>query len=182
MSLAAGAGTSLALALAPSPFAFYDAFDWLMGSFVDRSLKQAAAALIPAAVAGALILRRAAALDLLALGEDVVASVGLKPRRSAIEVVVLSRNRGRRMRRGLRRDRLRRTDRTGLRPAAERAATRAGRCFRQRRSARCWCCSPTLCRAPLLLGRAIPVGVITTLAGTPLFIAVLLSMRRRLTS
>ena len=45
--LAAGAATSLALALAPSPFAFYDAFDWLMGSFVDRSLGQAAAALDP---------------------------------------------------------------------------------------------------------------------------------------
>ena len=47
ISLAAGAATSLALALAPSPFAFYDAFDWLMGSFADRSLAQAAAALDP---------------------------------------------------------------------------------------------------------------------------------------
>ena len=45
VSLAAGAATSLLLALAPSPFAFYDSFEWLMGSFVDRSLPQAAAAL-----------------------------------------------------------------------------------------------------------------------------------------
>ena len=42
ISLAAGAATSLALALAPSPFAFYDAYDWLMGNFADRSLAQAA--------------------------------------------------------------------------------------------------------------------------------------------
>ena len=79
ISLAAGAATSLALALAPSPFAFYDAFDWLMGSFADRSLAQAAAALVPAAIAVTLLLRRARALDLLALGEDVAASLGLRP-------------------------------------------------------------------------------------------------------
>ena len=32
------------------------------------------------------------------------------------------------------------------------------------------------------LDRSIPVGVLTTLAGTPVFLAVLVSMRRRLTS
>ena len=90
ISLAAGAATSLALALAPSPFAFYDAFDWLMGSFVDRSLGQAAAALIPAGIATALLLRRAAALDLIALGDDVAASLGIRPRALAVEVIALS--------------------------------------------------------------------------------------------
>ena len=90
ISLACGAATSLALALAPSPFAFYDAFDWLMGSFTDRSLGQAAAALIPAAVAAALLLRHARALDLLALGEDVAASLGHRPRRLGMEIVALS--------------------------------------------------------------------------------------------
>ena len=90
LSLAAGAATSLALALAPSPFAFYDAFDWLMGSFVDKSLPQAAAALVPAAIASALLLRRAAALDLLALGDDVAASLGVRPRRLAAEVIAAS--------------------------------------------------------------------------------------------
>lgn len=90
VSLAAGAATSLLLALAPSPFAFYDAFDWLMGSFTDRSLAQAAAALIPASMAGALLLRRSRALDLMALGDDVLASMGHKPRRLGMEVICLS--------------------------------------------------------------------------------------------
>nr|MDQ3078360.1 iron ABC transporter permease [Pseudomonadota bacterium] len=90
IALAAGAATSLALALAPSPFAFYDAFDWLMGSVVDRSLPQALAALIPAAVACGFILRRTQALDLIALGEDVAASLGHRPRRLALEVICLS--------------------------------------------------------------------------------------------
>ena len=89
ISLAAGAATSLALALAPSPFAFYDAFDWLMGSVVDRSLGQALAALIPAAIACGLLLRRAHALDLIALGDDVAASLGHRPRRLAREIVAL---------------------------------------------------------------------------------------------
>jgi iron complex transport system permease protein len=42
ISALAGALTTLALALAPSPFAFYDAYDWLMGSLVDRSLEPGA--------------------------------------------------------------------------------------------------------------------------------------------
>ena len=90
IALAAGAATSLALALAPSPFAFYDAFDWLMGSVVDRSLGQVLAALVPAALACAFLLRRAPALDLVALGEDVAASLGHRPRRLALEVILLS--------------------------------------------------------------------------------------------
>src|SRR4051794_35865281 len=90
VSLAGGAATSLLLALAPSPFAFYDSFEWLMGSFVDRSLAQAAIALIPAAIACALLATRSRALDLLALGEDVVASLGHRPQRLAFEVIALS--------------------------------------------------------------------------------------------
>ena len=90
ISLSAGAATSLALALAPSPFAFYDAFDWLMGSVVDRSLTQALAALVPATLACLFLLRRARALDLVALGEDVAASLGHRPRRLAFEVIFLS--------------------------------------------------------------------------------------------
>lgn len=90
VAMAAGAATSLALALAPSPFAFYDAFDWLMGSFVDRSLSQAIAALLPAALAVAMLLRRSDALDLMALGDDVAAASGLRPMRLAREVVLFT--------------------------------------------------------------------------------------------
>jgi iron complex transport system permease protein len=76
ISALAGALTTLALALAPSPFAFYDAYDWLMGSLVDRSLAQAAFAAVPAFVAMALLLRLRAPLDSLTLGEEVAQSLG----------------------------------------------------------------------------------------------------------
>ena len=67
ISALAGALTTLALALAPSPFAFYDAYEWLMGSLVDRSLAQAAFALVPAAISILLLWRQVPALDSLAL-------------------------------------------------------------------------------------------------------------------
>ena len=180
VSLAAGAATSLLLALAPSPFAFYDSFEWLMGSFTDRNLGQAAA-LVPAAIACGLLLRRSRALDLMALGDDVLASLGHRPRRIAIELVALSAIAvgacvsvcgaigfvgliapvvARRMVRG----------------HPGRAMVPAG-----------------LIGALLLLladfatrnvtlDHAIPVGVLTTLIGTPMFIAILLSMRGRMAS
>ena len=181
ISLAAGALTSLALALAPSPFAFYEAFDWLMGSLVDRSLAQAAAALIPALLAAALLARRASALDRLALGEDVAASMGLAPGRLRKEVVLLSAVAvggcvavcgavgfvgliapvfARRLTRG--------HPGRALIPAAAIGAL-------------------ILVGADLLtrlapLGRTIPLGVVTAALGTPLFLWVLLGMRGKLTS
>ncbi|MGZ8349683.1 MAG: FecCD family ABC transporter permease [Allosphingosinicella sp.] len=76
ISALAGALTTLALALAPSPFAFYDAYDWLMGSLVDRSLPQTLFAVVPALFTFAWLLRLARPLDSLALGEDVAQSLG----------------------------------------------------------------------------------------------------------
>ncbi len=181
VSLAAGAATSLLLALAPSPFAFYDSFDWLMGNLTDRSLSQAAAALIPASIASALLLRRRAPLDMLVLGEDVVASLGLRPRKLALEVVALS------------------AISVGacvsvcgaigfvglIAPVLARRVTRG-------HPGKAMIPAGLIGGALVLLAdlvtrnipldRAIPVGVITTLAGTPLFIALVLSMRRRLTA
>lgn len=181
VSLAAGAATSLLLALAPSPFAFYDAFDWLMGSFTDRSLGQAATALIPAAIACVLLIRRARALDLMALGDDVLASLGHRPRRLGIEIVALS------------------AIAVGacvsvcgaigfvglIAPVVARRLARGhpGRAL----------VPAGLIGGALVLGadllvraipldRAIPVGVVTTLIGTPVFIAVLMSMRGRMAS
>ncbi|QAY79387.1 iron ABC transporter permease [Sphingosinicella sp. BN140058] len=90
ISALAGALTTLALALAPSPFAFYDAYDWLMGSLVDRSLAQAAFAGGPALLTVLLLLRLRRPLDLLTLGEDVVQSLGHDLRRLRIEIVALT--------------------------------------------------------------------------------------------
>jgi iron complex transport system permease protein len=90
ISALAGALTTLALALAPSPFAFYDAYDWLMGSLVDRSLGQAAFAAVPALAAILLLLRLAPALDSLALGEEVAQSLGYDVGRLRLWVVCLT--------------------------------------------------------------------------------------------
>ena len=181
IALAAGAGTSLALALAPSPFAFYDAYDWLMGNFADRSLGQAAAALIPASIAAALLLRRAKALDLTALGEDIAASLGLRPRRLAMEVIALSAIAvgacvsvagaigfvglvapifGRHLSRG--------HPGKAMNPSAIVGALLL-------------LVADLLVRA-IPLDRPIPVGVITALFGTPLFVWLVVTMRRRVTA
>jgi iron complex transport system permease protein len=90
ISALAGALTTLALALAPSPFAFYDAYEWLMGSLIDRSLAQAAFAGVPALATILLLLRLAPALDSLALGEEVAESFGHEIRRLRLWVVWLS--------------------------------------------------------------------------------------------
>ena len=181
IALAAGAGTSLLLALAPSPFAFYDSFEWLMGSFVDRSLPQAAAALVPAAIACALLAGRSRALDMMALGGDVAASAGYQPRRLAVEVVGLS------------------AVAVGacvsvcgaigfvglIGPFAARMLTRGhpGRAILPAGAIG----AILLLLADLLVrmapaGRIIPVGVITTAIGTPLFIWIVVRMRRTVTS
>jgi iron complex transport system permease protein len=90
ISALAGALTTLALALAPSPFAFYDAYDWLMGSLVDRSLAQTAFAAIPALLTITLLLRLALPLDRLALGEEVAEALGHDVARLRLEVVCLT--------------------------------------------------------------------------------------------
>lgn len=87
ISTLAGAALALALALAPSPYAFYDALDWLMGSLVDRSLPQAALAAAGCAVAAILLWLQAPALDRLALGEEVAQSLGHDLARTRFAVV-----------------------------------------------------------------------------------------------
>jgi iron complex transport system permease protein len=90
ISALAGALTTLALALAPSPFAFYDAYDWLMGSLVDRSLAQVLFALVPALISIVFLLRQVSALDSLALGEESAQAMGYDIRRTRLWVVALS--------------------------------------------------------------------------------------------
>jgi len=76
ISAVTSALTTLALALAPSPFAFYDAYDWLMGSLIDRSFSQAAFAIFPILATLFLLMRERRALDTLALGEETAAAMG----------------------------------------------------------------------------------------------------------
>ncbi|WP_426693376.1 iron ABC transporter permease [Sphingomonas sediminicola] len=181
IALAAGAGTSLLLALAPSPFAFYDSFEWLMGSFVDRSLPQAAAALIPAAIACGLLASHGKALDMMALGDDVAGSVGYRPRRLAVDVVALSAIAvgacvsvcGAIAFVGL------------IAPYAARTITRGhpGQALLPAAAIG----AILLLLADLIVrvapaGRSIPVGVITTAIGTPLFIWIVVRMRRTVAS
>lgn len=176
IALAAGSATALLLALAPSPYAFYDAWRWLMGSLVDRSLGQAAAALVPALLACLLLWRDRRAYDLVALGEDSAAALGIDPARLATRTMLLA------------------AVATGacvavcgaigfvglIAPIAARALVRGapGRAI----------LPAGLLGAMLLLfadllvrfapaGREIPIGVVTSLIGTPLFILVLLRQR-----
>lgn len=88
ISALTGAATAVALALAPSPFAFYDAFDWLMGSLVDRSLPQAGMAAAGTAIALAMLWSQVPALDRLALGEEVAESLGDDLARTRMIVIV----------------------------------------------------------------------------------------------
>ena len=90
ISALAGALTTLALALAPSPFAFYDAYSWLMGSLVDRSLVQLAFAAVPAILVIAALARLSLPLDRLALGEEVVESMGHDLARLRLAIICLS--------------------------------------------------------------------------------------------
>jgi iron complex transport system permease protein len=90
ISALAGALTTFALAMAPSPFAFYDAYQWLMGSLIDRSLVQAAFASIPAGLAIVLLLRFARPLDILTLGEEVAQSLGHDIVRMRLFIVCLT--------------------------------------------------------------------------------------------
>ena len=181
IALAAGAGTSLLLALAPSPFAFYDSFEWLMGSFVDRSLSQAAAALIPAALACALLIRRVHALDLMGLGEDVAASLGYPPRRIGLEVVALSA-----IAVGACVSVCGAIGFVGL--IAPYAARRiSGGHPGQALLPAALIGAILLVLADLAVrfapaGRIIPVGILTTVVGTPLFIWLVIGMRQRMTS
>lgn len=90
ISALAGALTTLALALAPSPFAFYDAYQWLLGSLIDRSLDQAAFAAVPALATIALLMRLAGPLDALTLGEEVAQSLGHDIGCLRLQIVCLS--------------------------------------------------------------------------------------------
>lgn len=181
ISALAGALTTLALALAPSPFAFYDAYDWLMGSLVDRSLAQALFALVPAVICIALLLRQVPALDSLALGEESAQAMGYNIRSTRLWVVALSALGvggcvaicgaigfvglvapifARRLTRG--------HPGRAIIPSALIGGTLL------------LAADLTVRLAPL--GRTLPIGVVTAMLGAPFFLFLVLRMRRRLAS
>lgn len=83
----ASAGSSMVLSLVPNPYATYEIVFWLMGSLADRSLTHVFLS-VPFMLTGIAVLSRsAAALDTLALGEDVAASLGTDLRRLRTFVV-----------------------------------------------------------------------------------------------
>ena len=154
ISALAGALTTLALALAPSPFAFYDAYDWLMGSLVDRSLAQTAFAAGPALLTFLLLLRLARPLDSLALGVGacvaICGALGFVGLVAPIFARHLTRNH----------------PGQAILPAAAIGAillTAADLAVRS---------------APL--GRTLPIGVVTALIGAPFFLWLVVHMRWRL--
>ena len=77
LNIVASAGISLALSLAPSPWAVGEIVDWLMGSLQDRSVDEVRLA-APFILAGAaLLLTTGRALDALTLGEAGARSLGI---------------------------------------------------------------------------------------------------------
>lgn len=77
----AGAMTSLALNLSPNPFASLEIVFWMLGSLTDRSMTHVWLA-APFIIAGsAMLLSLGRSLDILTLGTDAAASMGVNLRR-----------------------------------------------------------------------------------------------------
>ncbi|MCC6708002.1 MAG: iron ABC transporter permease [Gammaproteobacteria bacterium] len=82
-----GALTTLILNLSPNPFAAYEIYFWLLGSLANRGFDHVLLAL-PFMVAGfALLLATRRALDVLALGEDSAASLGINLTRTRAQII-----------------------------------------------------------------------------------------------
>ena len=74
----AGAGVALALSLAPNPWASGEIVNWLLGSLQDRSVQEVEWAAPFVLVGGALMLCTGGALDALTLGETGARSLGVR--------------------------------------------------------------------------------------------------------
>ena len=74
----AGAGVALALSLAPNPWAVNEIVNWLLGSLTDRSVEEVRLALPFVAVGCEVLLTLGRDLDALTLGETGARSVGVR--------------------------------------------------------------------------------------------------------
>ena len=88
LSSIASAGVALALNLAPNPWASAEITDWLMGSLADRSILDVRTA-APFIIAGsAILLTTGPTLDALTLGEMGARSLGASLRRAQVMIAV----------------------------------------------------------------------------------------------
>lgn len=83
-----GALTAFLISIAPNPYATAEAIDWIMGALTDRSFAEAQLALPFIAIGGALLLATGRALDALTLGEEAARSLGERPGRLQLLVVL----------------------------------------------------------------------------------------------
>ncbi len=80
--------TALALNLSPSPFAVAELVFWMLGSLADRSLEHVALAVPPILIGLLLLSRTGRALDALVLGEEAAESLGVSVRHTRWLVVI----------------------------------------------------------------------------------------------
>jgi iron complex transport system permease protein len=83
----AGALTSLVLNLSPNPFAAYEIYFWLMGSFANRSLDHVWLILPFTFVGITMLYRSASRLDAFAFGDEVAFTLGVNLRTTRILVI-----------------------------------------------------------------------------------------------
>lgn len=84
----AGAAVSLAMSLAPNPWATQEIINWLMGSLADRSFEEVRLAAPFIAVGAAIILSLGRALDALSLGEASASSLGVDLPRTQVMLAI----------------------------------------------------------------------------------------------
>ncbi|WP_422029749.1 FecCD family ABC transporter permease [Roseovarius sp.] len=87
VSALAGALTSLVLNLSPNPFAANEIVFWMMGSLADRSMTHVWLALPFMAVGVAILASLGRGLDALTLGEDAAEAMGVRLKRLRLQLV-----------------------------------------------------------------------------------------------
>ncbi|MDM8167039.1 iron ABC transporter permease [Roseovarius sp.] len=88
VSALAGALTSLVLNLSPNPFAANEIVIWMMGSLADRSMTHVWLALPFMAVGVAILASLGRGLDALTLGEDAAEAMGVRLKRLRLQLVL----------------------------------------------------------------------------------------------
>ena len=88
VSALAGALTSLVLNLSPNPFAANEIVFWMMGSLADRSMTHVWLALPFMAVGVAILASLGRGLDALTLGEDAAEAMGVRLKRLRLQLVL----------------------------------------------------------------------------------------------